>query len=135
MRAKDQFEGPRKTFATGRHRLAALGARKQAALYTPHGRERAREAAAQYLAKGAAIRGMNAIEVDGSNYVVTVDLGEAAPMAQLAVRQFFAEDGSRYWKAAPLDVTTARVYGLALTNAKINDQREPELAPPDRERF
>jgi hypothetical protein len=34
-------------------------------------------------AKGVAIRGMSTIEVDGSDYVVTVDLGDMAPMAQL----------------------------------------------------
>jgi hypothetical protein len=127
-------DNPKPTEQTQSSKTAA--AEDLAALYTPHGRERAREAAARYLtAQGAAIRGMNTIEVDGGNYVVTVDLGETAPMAQLAVRQFFAEDGSRYWKAAPLDATTARVYGLALTNARINDQREPEPEPPDRERF
>ncbi len=97
-------------------------AEHRATIYTPEARERAREAAAGYLAaKGLIARGISAIEIDGSNYAVTVDLGDSAPMAQLAVRQFFTEDGTRYWKAAPLDAITANVYGLALTNARAGE--------------
>jgi hypothetical protein len=107
-----------------------------ASIYTPDARERARAAAAQYLAtKGATVHGMSTIEIDGSNYAVTVDLGDGAPMAQLAVRQFFAEDGSRYWKVARLDAMTARVYGLALTNSKASEQSEPEPEAPEGGRF
>ena len=106
-----------------------------AALYTPDARERARQAASQYLAsKGMAIRGMSAIEIDGNNYAVTADLGDGTPVV-LAARQFFTEGGSRYWAAAPLDATTARLYGLALTNSRASEQNEPEPSAPEHERF
>ncbi len=111
-------------------------AEELATLYTPDGRERAREAAAQYLAgKGMIIRGMSAIEVDGSNYAVTADLGDGTPMMQLAVRQFFTEDGARYWKAVPLDPITASIYGVTLSNARAGQPSEPAAAGYDRERF
>jgi hypothetical protein len=118
------------------HSSKIANAEYLASLYTPDARERARAAAAQYVAaKGGTIRGMSTIEIDGSNYAVTVDLGDGTPMAQLAVRQFFADDGSRYWKAAPLDAMTARVYGLALTNSKASEQSEPEPEASERGRF
>ena len=107
-----------------------------AALYTPDARERARAAASQYLAaKGVTVRGMSTIEIDSSNYAVTADLGDGMPMAQLAVRQFFTEDGDRYWRAAPLDATTAQLYGLVLTNSRTSEQSEPEPNAPEHDRF
>ena len=54
-----------------------------ASIYTRGARERAREAAAEYLrAKGVTIGGMSTIEIDNSNYAVTADLGDGTPMAQ-----------------------------------------------------
>ncbi len=102
-------------------------AEELATIYTPDARERAREAAARYLAgKGMIVHGMSAIEIDGSNFAVTADIGDGAAMVQLAARQFFTEDGSPYWKAVPLDSITAGVYGLSLTNTRASEQRPVE---------
>jgi hypothetical protein len=86
-----------------------------AVLFSPDARERAREAAALYLsAKGISIHGLSAIELDSCNYVITADVDESGPMIQLVVRQFFTADGARYWKAVPLDLVTAGIYGTIL---------------------
>ena len=90
----------------------AAAAESLAVLYSPDARERAREAAALYLSvKGISIQGLSAIELDSSNYIITADVGESVPMVQLVVRQFFTAHGTHYWKAAPLDLGTAQIYG------------------------
>jgi hypothetical protein len=100
----------------------AAAAESVAVLYSPDARERAREAAALYLsAKGISIEGLSAIELDSSNYVITADVGGSAPMVQLVVRQFFTADGARYWKAAPLDLLTAQIYGTILAKQHVEE--------------
>src|SRR5260221_12389605 len=66
----------------------------------------ARSAAREYVVAkipGGRIRGLSAVYIDANNFVVAVDLAEPSGVLVLVARQFFGEDGTRYWKAGPID--------------------------------
>ena len=99
------------------------------------GRVGARRAARDFVLSAlpsAQIAGLSAMEVDGTNYVIAVDVGgQSHRVDLLAVREFFAEGGLSYWRAVPLDQATAALYGTVVDRRRGAFDAYDELVPRD----
>ncbi len=58
-----------------------------------------------------AYRGTSASRLDDVTYAVVVDFGEARNLMFLLVRRFEDDKGAVYWKAFPVDQSTAAIIG------------------------
>src|SRR6266851_3610688 len=96
---------------------------------TGKSRYRARSAAREYVVStvpGARIRGLSADYIDANTFVVAVDLAEPSPSVLMVLaRQFFGDDGTRYWKASPIDRMTSVIYGQIWDRERAADEGVP----------
>ncbi len=96
----------------------------------------ARSAAREYVVNTvprARIRGLSAVYIDANNFVVAVDLAEPLGVLVLVARQFFGDDGTRYWKAGPIDRATSMIYGQMWDRVRAADDGVTEEQFPDTE--
>jgi len=96
---------------------------------TGKSRYRARSAAREYVVStvpGARIRGLSADYIDANTFVVAVDLAEPSrSIVVVLARQFFGDDGTRYWKASPIDRMTSVIYGQIWDRERAADEGVP----------
>jgi hypothetical protein len=104
---------------------------------TGKSRYAARSAARKYVLTtipGARVRGLSAVYIDANNYVVAVDLAEPSQgVLVLLARQFFSDDGTRYWKASPIDRATSLIYGQIWDRDRAVEEGAVEESMPNTE--